>query len=294
MGLRAAGVRAVDYWGDDVSMMTGALNQRNWSIPPKRNLHQSFLWGVALILGCLMAWSPVAFSRECLYDNEGVEVVSAYGLVWQTGNQPVRIPCLRFANWLRAGGKIVIGTMGTSLTAGVNGWPAVMKEWLDAKWPGQIFLENAAVGGAASSEPKGRTGFDQLSAIYAAKPDIVFIEFAFNDAAYHEQISVAESKNNLIRMIDFLHENNPYVHIALTTMNPCTTRDYCRLTPFYFQGNRDVAGMRSVLLVDFYLEWSKLLQDDRSRFDEFVPDGIHPTLAGYRAIALPTLKYLFE
>jgi hypothetical protein len=32
------------------------------------------------------------------------------------------------------------------------------------------------------------------------------------------------------------------------------------------------------------------MNDDRDKFLEYVPDGIHPTQAGYHAIALPEIQ----
>ena len=41
-----------------------------------------------------------------------------------------------FVERLEQGDTVAIVTMGTSLTGGRWAWPVVMKEWLEAEWPG--------------------------------------------------------------------------------------------------------------------------------------------------------------
>ena len=57
----------------------------------------------------------------------------------------------------------------------------------------------------------------------------------------------------------------------------------------YFQIHRDVAKERSLLLVDHYPNWLKLMTEYPARFDKLVPDRIDPQAEGYRAVFLPTL-----
>lgn len=79
--------------------------------------------------------------------------------------------------------KITIAVLGTSLSEKGRGWPEVMmSEWLEAEYPGQVTLLNYGMGGSASSAGDRPTGFENIPAVIRGNPDVVFIEFATNDA----------------------------------------------------------------------------------------------------------------
>lgn len=202
------------------------------------------------------------------------------------------------------GGEVTIVTLGTSLTGGRWPWPTVMMEWLDNQWPGQFELHNLGVGASASQTVPAmegsayiwkRCGLDRLDEAVALEPDLVFIEFAVNDAYRPYGISLEASRRNLLTMIDRFQASDPATKIVLQTMNPVIDHggphatDRPQLSE-YSQICRDVAQERGLLLVDHYPNWLELLSEDRDRFLELVPDGIHPQLPGYRAILLPELK----
>ncbi|MGI6301727.1 MAG: SGNH/GDSL hydrolase family protein [Verrucomicrobiota bacterium] len=135
------------------------------------------------------------------------------------------------AGWmerLQQGDSITIVTLGTSLSAGKAGWPVAMMEWLDSEWPGQTTLHNLAVGGSASqtvpamdAKPtvRNRCGLDRLPEAIASRPDVVFIEFAVNDAFAGYGISPQAGRANLETMIDRLQQALPDSEIILQTMN---------------------------------------------------------------------------
>lgn len=207
-----------------------------------------------------------------------------------------------FVRDLRNGRKLTVVTMGTSLTGGTWRWPDVMKkEWLDQEFPGQVTLFNEGVGASASSVGPGNnpalSGLGKLPAVLAHQPDVVFIEFAVNDAYLPYKISPEESRKNLNTLIDRILAANPKTEIILQTMNSVMDKpgsgahasDRPRLAE-YVQGYRDVAKARGLPLVDHYPNWEKLMKEDPARFDRLVPDRIHPQQAGYREILLPELK----
>jgi alpha-mannosidase len=208
----------------------------------------------------------------------------------------------RFIDALKKGGKITIVTMGTSLTGGTWRWPDVMmNDWFNKEFPRQVACFNEGVGASASSVGPGNnpalSGIGKLPAVIAHKPDVVFIEFATNDAYLPYKISPDESKNNLNFIIDKILEANPKTEIILQTMNSVMDKpgsgphasDRPNLAQ-YVQGYRDVAKARNLLLVDHYPNWVKLMKEDPARFDQLVPDRIHPQLPGYQEILLPELK----
>ena len=198
----------------------------------------------------------------------------------------------RFIQKLRAGQQQTIVSLGTSLTGGTWRWVNVMKEWLDADFPGQVTLHNLGVGASASSHPPGQGGLDMVKRCAELKPDVVFIEFAVNDAFLPYKISLEDSKHNLNSMVDTVRTANPDAEIVVQTTSPVLdvhAADRPRLTE-YFDGYREVARRRGLILIDNYPNWLRLLESGRDQFLKRVPDGIHPQEPGYREVVLPELK----
>jgi acyl-CoA thioesterase I len=176
-----------------------------------------------------------------------------------------------------------------------------MSDWLNKVWPGQVAFFNEGVGASASSVGPGGnpalSGLGKLPAVLAHKPDVVFIEFATNDAYLPYKISLEDSKKNLNTIIDALLAANPDVEIIIQTMSACKDQpgsgrhasDRPRLAD-YFAGYREVTEARGLRLVDHYPNWLKIMTDDPARFDRLVPDRIHPQAEGYREVLLPALK----
>lgn len=207
----------------------------------------------------------------------------------------------RFIRALRSGRKVTIVTMGTSLT---GLWPGVMvNDWLNLEWPGQVTLFNEGMGASASSHlgfsgnPQANSGLGKLDAVIAHKPDVVFIEFGVNDAFLPYKISLEDSKKNLNTMVDRLLAANPATEIILQTMNSCmdhpTLGTHATDRPqvaAYYQGYREVAKARGLLLVDHYPNWLKIMTNDLPLFDRLVPDRLHPQVPGLQQVLLPELK----
>jgi acyl-CoA thioesterase-1 len=215
------------------------------------------------------------------------------------------LPPAAFIKRLEAGEKITIVTMGTSLTGGQWRWPDVMMVgWLNRDYTGQVTLFNEGVGASASSVGPGNnaalSGLGKLPAVLAHKPDVVFIEFAVNDAYLPYKISLEDSKKNLNTLIDGILEANPKTEIILQTMN--TVKDKpgqganggASQRPKlddYVDASRQVAKTRSLRLVDHYPNWQKLMRDDPAGFDKLVPDGVHPEAGAHWEMLLPELKH---
>lgn len=193
------------------------------------------------------------------------------------------------ADRLKAGESLNIVTYGTSLTAG-GGWVRQMKAALDAKFPGQVTLENTAKGGMTSEW--GVENFDERVA--AKKPDVLFLEFAVNDAVERFGISQAKSRRNLEALIDRARRANPNVEIVLQTTNPVIDRPkghdgHRPDLEKRFETVREVAAAKNTLLVDNESAWRRILEEDEATFRKLVPDGLHPNPEGYEKVVTPVL-----
>lgn len=190
----------------------------------------------------------------------------------------------RFVEKLRQGKSVTIVVLGTSLSVT---WPKIMMDdWLNKEYPGQVTLSNLAVAASASQTTPAMNdkkaifhhcGLDRLPEAIRLKPDVVFIEFAINDAYKAYGISVEDAKKNLNAMIDALSGSE----IILQTMSPVKDPTSRPRLAEYYQGYRDVATKRGLLLVDHYPNWLR---------EPFPADGVHPNAEAYRKVFLPELR----
>ena len=198
--------------------------------------------------------------------------------------------------------KLVV--YGTSLTqngawASVTAGSGGLYDWLRGLYGSRFTMVNSGMAGKASN-----SGVANLSSkVLAQNPDTVIIEFAMNDAStgypagdIDAGISVSQSKANLNTMIDRIVMALPDAEIILMTMNPAIDippKQAGTLRPNladYYQGYRDVASARGLLLIDHYVNWDFFLDIDAERFSADVPDGLHPGTLASLAVTLPAIQ----
>ncbi|MBI9060705.1 MAG: SGNH/GDSL hydrolase family protein [Marinilabiliaceae bacterium] len=208
-----------------------------------------------------------------------------------------------FVQKLERGEKVRLGALGTSLTGGDTPWFDVMKEWFNKDYPAQLEYLNLGISASASSYPPGESGLAMVNEMIKFNPDVVFIEFAVNDAYEPYQISMEESRHNLEAMINSLKSSNPEVEIIVQTMNVVIDMPELDMSEStkrsaladYYGVYRQVAADMGLLLIDHYPNWQNLLRSKgRELFIQYVPDGIHPNYEGYRKIVIPELQKYFK
>lgn len=204
-------------------------------------------------------------------------------------------PLTAFFQRLEKGGKQTVVLYGTSLTIGGE-WARAMKAWFDETYPGQVTFVNSGKGGASSEfgvknmEPR----------VLAHRPDLVVIEFSYNDAV-DDLISPEKAWGNLDRMVSRLREQNPSVAVVLQIMNvgwdtkpdhlPFTRRP--RLETFN-ENYRRYARENDLPLVDHYPIWLRLKEQENEKYRSYLPDGSHPTPEASLAVTWPAVKTLLE
>ena len=124
------------------------------------------------------------------------------------------------------------------------------------------------------------------------KPDVVFIEFATNDATDRFKISLEESRANLETIVDRIKTALPQCEIVLQIMNPVIDRPegHAGWRPFltrYQQMYRDLAQERGFKLIDHTPAWQAVLDKGPDAYHVFVPDGLHPNNLGYKTLVTP-------
>ncbi len=262
------------------------------------------------VVRAAIARIPVSVPRTAFADSAGLghkgdalhfdtaaarELGKRYAAAMQALQTP--LPTAIFKN-LAAGQKQAVVVYGTSLT--INGaWTVALSGYWDKHYPGQVAFTNAAKAGMHSN-----WGVENLAErVLSKNPDLVFLEFAVNDASTKNQVSLEKSVANLDAMVRALRKQNPRVEIVLQTMNPAwdsprvPEKKYGSDRPqleAYYDGYRAYARSHGLPLVDNFPAWTKILREDAERFHEMVPDGIHPSSTSSVAVTWPAVEALLE
>jgi acyl-CoA thioesterase I len=172
---------------------------------------------------------------------------------------------------------LVVATYGTSLTA--DGlWQSQLQQRLAQCLQRPVRVLNFGKGGTTSS-----WGMENVQSVIAARPDVVLIEFAINDAYKPHGISLAQSYDSTRAIVDELRRTLADAKIFLWTTNPTkeTTRPDLAL---YYQQYERLAKDLGVGIIDLYPRWLDALAGTRWR--RLMPDKVHPTQHAYKQVAL--------
>lgn len=198
---------------------------------------------------------------------------------------------VRFFTNLAVGSPQTIVAYGTSLTAS-TAWVPLMKQWFDEQYPGKVTVFNGAQNGKTSE-----WGLANVKRqVIGHEPDLVFIEFAVNDAKEGNRISVEQARSNLEAIMAAIRQANPRVEIVLLTMNDgldvsgkkpaISTRPHLA---DYYAVYTQVAKDRKLPLIDLYPDWHALRERDPRQFVAYAPDGLHPNEEGTTAVTWPVV-----
>ena len=179
-------------------------------------------------------------------------------------------------------------------------WVGMMQKWFDEKFPGQITIRNSGGHGQNSTwglaEVKGK--------VLDHQPDMVFIEFAGNDAHMRFNLPVETARKNLDAIVAAIQGQNPNVAIILQTMNAfwdCSNpggfaaADSSRPKLEDYNDNyRACAKERGLVLIDNYPDWVRFKKEHHDQFQIFLPDGTHPNNDGIRTVMWPNVERFLE
>ncbi len=155
----------------------------------------------------------------------------------------------------------------------------LLGDWFQAEFPDQVRLINSGGSGQNS-----RWGVEQVAEkVVAHAPDLVLIEFSYNDAHVKFAMSVEESVANLRTMVDAILAAKPGTAILVQTMNapwdaPAKPNEKDRAgLAEYNRAWLEFAAERGLGVVAHYPVWQALKEKDFARYQKLVPDGSHPT-----------------
>lgn len=195
--------------------------------------------------------------------------------VWPPPAAPVTAP---------PGRPLRLLVLGTSLSAN-RVWPEAVRAHLAACRGGDAELVLIAGPGENATWAVG-----QLDRVRAAGPvDLVVVEYAINDADITDGISRARARAAHGEILDTLAETSPEAVVTLAALSPAFgLRGVIR--PGY-DGYRalyaEIARARGVGFLDLDPTWRAALAAGDAR--ALMPDGLHPTPAAVRQVAVPVL-----
>jgi lysophospholipase L1-like esterase len=196
---------------------------------------------------------------------------------------------------LEAGEPQVVVVYGTSLTL-YSEWAGAMQNWFTTNYPGQVTFINS--GGSGMHSGWGVTNLS--SKVLNYQPNLVVVEFSFNDAHTNFNLSVAQARTNLQTIVQGIHEQDTDTTVLLQIMNvPWNAPGNSALTSRpqleAFNGNyRQFAAADDLPLLDHYPVWLALQQTNQALFQTYIPDGAHPTATGSLAITWAALRNWLE
>ncbi|MCP4135526.1 MAG: hypothetical protein GY754_31445 [bacterium] len=183
---------------------------------------------------------------------------------------------------LKIGEPLKISALGDSLTHGFmvqNGYIDFLDDMLKEKYPeSDLVIENMGIPGDTSENGLKRLKKDVLD----SKPDLVFIQFALNDA--YVGCSSERFQNNIISMVDNINSNLD-ADILLLTSTCASNEQGNRVAEEFYSRLEEVSEKKKLPIARLHEYWKKKIDEGMDYRDLVQFDMIHPTDEGYRLIA---------
>lgn len=188
--------------------------------------------------------------------------------------------------------KLNVAYMGGSVTSGTGGtdgycWRTATTDWFKEKFPDAKITEtNSSWGGTGSY-----WGFFRADEMLAnGNPDLVFIEFAINDAyAGHDEIHSALYMEGLVRKIRNYNPNCDIIIVFVTDNSPAK-----RLGTEYEQllAHKAVAAHYGIPTINVGFALVETIKRTGNPWEYYVGDVVHPNNRGYKVYADCVAKFL--
>ena len=187
-----------------------------------------------------------------------------------------------------ARGRLTVGFLGGSITAPDNSWAGGVAAWLADTYPGvRLAVENAALGATGSDLAALRV----QSEILDRKCDLVFVEYAVNDWGTPTAPRF-RTREGLLRQL--LRDGNCDVVLTYTycpEMQADMTAGKVPASVADFEILADHYGLSSVWMA---LHAMREVERGLLRWEEWLPDGLHPGPRGSLCYAQSVMAFLAE
>ena len=184
--------------------------------------------------------------------------------------------------------SITLGYIGGSITDARSecNWPEPVTAWFGERFPGmRVQVENAAIGATGSDLAVFRAQRDLIE----RDCDLVFVEFAVNDEGAPSEQRMRSREGLLRKLLGNTRSDVVLVHTYSQLMYadmiagrmPASIADFEKLADHYQIG--------SVWMGLYALQE---VQKGRLRWDEWLPDGLHPQTRGSLSYAQAVNTFL--
>ncbi|WP_271749060.1 SGNH/GDSL hydrolase family protein [Cohnella sp. JJ-181] len=187
-----------------------------------------------------------------------------------------------------AAGKLTVGYIGGSITDGrpAHNWPEPVTRWLTANYPGvRIVVENAGIGATGSDLAAFRAKRDLID----RGCDLVFVEFAVNDNSTPTERR-QKTREGLLRQL-----------LSGDAMDVVLVYTYCQdMYGPMSEGRMPPSIAEFEALAEHYelsSVWMGLhafneVKAGLLRWEEWLPDGLHPTERGSYSYGSSVIGFL--
>lgn len=179
-------------------------------------------------------------------------------------------------------GPLRVATFGTSLTAN-GGWQKPLAAAMEACVHRPVIVSNHGRPGAGSD-----WGIRAVADVAAERADIVFLEFAVNDAALEKMIGISRSLDNMRAIIRAIREERSDARIYVMSMNPIQGRRHW-LRPWrdrYEDAHRRLSQDLGLAYIDHRPDWEAM---GSNALYLAIPDGVHPMPGAASAVIVPNI-----
>ena len=191
--------------------------------------------------------------------------------------------------------NLKVGYLGGSVTGGTGGtdgysWASETTKWLKAKFPSATVTEkNVAWGGTGSLWGYFRMGEDNTGRdnLIAFNPDLVFVEFTFNDAS--AKLSREQSTYYMEAIVRKLRAANPKVDVIFVFI---TAKGQLGTETPNILGNKDVAAHYGIPTINVGEALANEIKATGRDWSYYAGDIVHPNNNGYKVYADCIADYL--
>ncbi len=183
--------------------------------------------------------------------------------------------------------SLIVGFLGGSITDARPGhnWPEPVMSWFVERFPDvRFFIENAAIGATGSDLAVFRAERD----IIKRDCDLVFVEYAVNDAAPSE--TTKRSREGLLRKL--LAGEGRDVVLVYTFNQPMYAYMSNGQMPPSIVEMEELGKHYNLPSVWMSLHAFRDVMAGRMRWEEWLPDGLHPESRGSLSYAQSVISFL--
>lgn len=180
--------------------------------------------------------------------------------------------------------------LGDSLTQGWmvrKGYLDFLAEMLERKYPScAVTIINRGIPGDTAEGGLFRLREDVLD----CDPDLVFIQFALNDAFIG--VNPARFKNTIRTIVEQIR-NDTEAEILLVTSVPIVTNPAeDKMTERFYGGLSDIAREEECAIALVHRYWKRKIAEGINVYTLVQADQVHPTVEGYRLMAEAIMEVL--